>query len=121
MAGVTVFMLEWSEADDGSVGHGGEWETSVMLHLREYLISRPHMNDDVYPNPFSLELRQFCGYSERRRDTRDVTGTMGSSSAASKEKGERIVNVAVDRLEKLARELHNLPVRDYREFGTHCP
>jgi creatinine amidohydrolase len=113
-------MLEWSDADSGSVGHGGEWETSVMLHLREYLISKEHMNDDIYVNPFSPELQQFSLFSERRRDTRDITGTMGSSSVASKEKGERVFNLAVDRLEQLAREFHKVPPRDYREFGSHC-
>jgi creatinine amidohydrolase len=118
---VTAEMLAWSEADEGSVGHGGEWETSVMLHLRECLISKSHMNDDLYVNPFSPELREFCGFSERRRDTRDVTGTMGSSSVASKEKGERIINLAVDRLEQMVREYHKQPVRDYRENGSHCP
>ena len=113
-------MLAWSEADNGSVGHGGEWETSVMLHLREYLISKGHMNDDIFPNPFNTELQHFAGFSERRRDTHDITGTMGSSSAASKEKGERIFNLAVERLEQLAREFHSIPPREYREFGSHC-
>ena len=50
-----------------------------------------------------------------------MTGTMGSSSVASKEKGERIINLAVDRLEQMVREYHKQPVRDYRENGSHCP
>ena len=114
-------MLEWSEADAGSVGHGGEWETSVQLYLREYLIAKDYMNSDVFPNPFSPELQHFGGFSERRRDTRDVTGTMGNALVASREKGERIFNLVVDRLEQLVREYHTQPVRDYREFGSHCP
>jgi creatinine amidohydrolase len=118
---VTAEMLEWSEADQGSVGHGGEWETSVQLHLREYLIDDSRRNADIYPNPFSPELRRFAWFAERRRDTRDVTGTMGNSLVASKEKGARVFNLVVDRLEQLIREYHAVPVRDYREFGTHCP
>jgi creatinine amidohydrolase len=114
-------MLAWSEADAGSVGHGGEWETSVMLHLREHLVDRARINDDVFPNPFSAELRSFAGFSERRRDTRDVTGTMGNARVASREKGARIFNLAVDRLEQVVREYHVQKVREYREFGSHCP
>jgi creatinine amidohydrolase len=118
---VTPEMLEWSEADAGSVGHGGEWETSVQLYLREHLIDHAKRNADVFPNPFSPELRRFATFAERRRDTRDVTGTMGNSLVASKEKGERVFNLVVDRLEQLCREYHASPVREYREFGTHCP
>lgn len=114
-------MLAWSDTDNGSVGHGGEWETSVMLYLREHLIAKSLMNDDIFPNPFSEDLRHFGGFSERRRDTRDVTGTMGSASAASREKGEKVFNLAVERLERLVREYHEQPVRQYKEFGSHCP
>ena len=32
-----------------------------MLHLREYLISKGHMNDDIFSNPFSPELQHFAG------------------------------------------------------------
>ena len=33
-------LLAWSEADEGSIGHGGEWETSLQLHLRPHLSAR---------------------------------------------------------------------------------
>jgi creatinine amidohydrolase len=114
-------MLEWGEADDGSIGHGGEWETSVQLHLREHLIQKSLMNDDVFPNPFSPDIQSFATFSERRRDTRDVTGTMGDSTVATVEKGEQIFELAVARLMKVASEFHSQPVRQYFEFGSHCP
>ena len=31
-------LLAWSEADAGSIGHGGEWETSLQLYLRPQLV-----------------------------------------------------------------------------------
>ncbi|MER3438735.1 MAG: hypothetical protein C4346_14710, partial [Chloroflexota bacterium] len=31
-------LLTWSEADEGSIGHGGEWETSLQLYLRPTLV-----------------------------------------------------------------------------------
>ena len=114
-------MREWGEADDGRVGHGGEWETSVQLYLREQLVCRERMNADVFPNPFSPKLQSFTRFAERRRDTKDMTGTMGNSLAANREKGERIFNLAVERLVKIATEYHSQPERKYREFGSHCP
>lgn len=113
-------MALWSEADNGSVGHGGEWETSVQLFLREHLIAKERINADIFPNSFSPELQNFAQFAERRRDTRDVTGTMGNALVASAEKGERVFNLVVKRLEQLVREYHAQPVRQYREFGSHC-
>jgi len=114
-------MFEWSEADAGSVGHGGEWETSVQLYLREHMVSKAHMNADIFPNPFSPELQFFAGFAERHRDTRDLTGTQGNALVATREKGERIFKRAVDRLEQLVREYHAMPVKQYRQYGSHCP
>ncbi len=114
-------MVRLGEADGGGVGHGGEWETSVQLHLRPHLIDRSRMVVDTHPNPFSPELRHFAGFSERRRDSSKVTGTHGDPFAASAEKGEKIVHAVVQKLVQMVREYHAQPVRDYRAFGTHCP
>ncbi|MGI6209579.1 MAG: creatininase family protein [Anaerolineae bacterium] len=118
---VEAEMAAWSEADAGSVGHGGEWETSVQLYLRRHLVDESRINADEFPNPFSPELRSFARFAERRRDTRDHTGTMGDATVASAEKGERIFRLAVERLAQVVREFHAQPVRHYREFGSHAP
>jgi len=114
-------MEAWADADGRSVGHGGEWETSLQLHLREHLIARDKMVADIFPNPFSPELHAFAQFAERRRDTEKNTGVMGNPLVASAEKGERLFNAVVDKLEQLVREYHTQPVREYKEFGSHCP
>ncbi len=114
-------MLAWSEADEGSVGHGGEWETSLQLHLRPHLIDQSRMVADVFPNPYSPNLRHFAQYAERRRDTAKVTGVMGNPLVASAAKGERLFHAIVDKLVQLVGEMHRAPVRQYKEFGSHCP
>lgn len=114
-------MAAWSEADAGQVGHGGEWETSLQLHLRPQLIDRSRMVADVFPNPYSAEVRAFAEYAERRRDTADHTGVMGNPLVASAEKGERLFNAIVEKLVALVAEMHRAPVRQYKEFGSHCP
>jgi creatinine amidohydrolase len=117
---VTEELRAWGQSDL-DVGHGGEWETSVQLHLRAHLIDSSRAGKDKPgTQPFSAELG-FAEFAERRRDTAQCTGTMGDAQAASADKGRRIFELASDRLEKLVREYHALPVRHYKEFGSHCP
>ena len=112
-------MHEWSATNEG-VGHAGEWETAVQLHLREHLIDKSKIDrDESGTQPFGGDL-SFAVFAERRRDTAKDTGIMGDAFAASAEKGERIFTLACDRLENLAREYHKHPMREYREFGSHC-
>jgi creatinine amidohydrolase/Fe(II)-dependent formamide hydrolase-like protein len=76
---------------------------------------------DVFPNPYSEHLQSFAEYAERRRDTVGRTGVMGNPLVASAEKGERLFNTIVTRLRQLVTEMHHAPVRQYKEFGSHCP
>ncbi|MFP6645282.1 MAG: creatininase family protein [Candidatus Latescibacterota bacterium] len=112
-------LQAWSATDEG-VGHGGEWETAVQLHLRAHLVDMSRaLGDESLTAPFGGALA-FAQFAERRRDTAAGTGIMGDALAASAEKGKRIYDLACDRLEALAREYHRLPVRHYRQFGSHC-
>jgi creatinine amidohydrolase/Fe(II)-dependent formamide hydrolase-like protein len=76
---------------------------------------------DEFPNPYSPEMRSFAQYAERRRDTARVTGVMGNPLVASAAKGERLFNAIVAKLVQLVTEMHHAPVRQYKEFGSHCP
>jgi creatinine amidohydrolase len=118
---VSAELSAWSEADAGSIGHGGEWETSLQLYLRPHLIDERRMVADVFPNPYSADLREFAEYAERRRDTAGGTGVMGNPLVASAEKGARLFNAITDKLVRLVMEMHRAPVRRYKEFGSHCP
>ncbi len=117
-------MKSLSTSDGGDVGHGGEWETSVQLHLRPHMILRERMvADRDLTNPFSDEVKEFMPgwgvFAERRRDTEKGTGVMGNPLVASPEKGKQIVGAAASKLENLIREYHRLPVREYKEFGSY--
>ncbi len=119
-------MAKLSSSDGSDVGHGGEWETSVQLYLRSHLIAKDRMVPDRdLTNPFSPKVQEFMGgwgaFAERRRDTEKGSGTMGNPLAASAEKGEAIVQAAAGKLSLLITEYHNLPVREYKEFGSYCP
>jgi creatinine amidohydrolase len=109
-------MAEWADADGGWIGHGGEWETSLQLHLRPQLIDPDRAGRDVFPNPYSEELRSFAAYAERLRDAEGCTGIMGDALAATPEKGARLFALLVDKVSRLVREMHAAPVRHYLEF-----
>lgn len=116
---VAAELRAWSAAGEG-VGHGGEWETSVQLYLRAHLVA-PELaaRDETLTQPFGGEL-SFAEFAERRRDTARTTGIMGDALAATAEKGKRIFELTCQRLERLVREYHDLPVRHYRAFGSHA-
>jgi creatinine amidohydrolase len=108
-----------AETDPGFIGHGGEWETSLQLYLRPALIDRERMVADPERPGFSDEIRRFASFPERRREREH--GVHGSPLTARAEKGERLFTAARDMLIEVCREYHALPVRGYREFGSHCP
>lgn len=112
-------LLAWSEADGGSIGHGGEWETSLQLHLRPQLVDMSRAVKDEWRRHFSPEIQRFAGFPERRREMEH--GVMGDPFVASAEKGERLFNLLVERLVQLCREYHDAEPPRYREFGSHCP
>ena len=112
-------LASWSEADAGSIGHAGEWETSLQLALRSELTDMSRAVSDMWETRFRSTVAAFARYPERRRVT--ATGVIGDSTAGSSEKGERLLAVLDDRLEALCRDLHSTEPPAYREHGSHCP
>lgn len=108
-----------ADTDPGFIGHGGEWETSLQLYLRPDLIDRSRMSPDPERPGLSAEVKKFTGFPERRKEREH--GVHGDPTVASAEKGERLFEASREMLVRVCRELHELPVRGYREFGSHCP
>jgi creatinine amidohydrolase len=108
-----------SDTDPGFIGHGGEWETSLQLHLRPSLIDTEKLVADPERPDFSPEILKFTGFPERRKEREH--GVHGNPHTASAEKGERLFNAAKEMLVRVCREYHEQPVRGYKEFGSHCP
>jgi creatinine amidohydrolase len=110
-------LLAWSEADDGSIGHGGEWETSLQLYLRSNLVDMSRAVKDEWRLKFTPEVNRYAKFPERRREMEH--GVMGDPHVASAEKGERLFAVLLERLVDLCREYHDVEPPRYREFGSH--
>lgn len=112
-------LAAWSEADEGSIGHGGEWETSLQLFLRPELVDMSRAVKDEWRLKFGAEVGRYATFPERRREMRH--GVMGDPFVASAEKGSRLFSVLLERLVALCREYHDIEPPRYREFGSHCP
>lgn len=113
-------LREWGEeADPGSIGHGGEWETSLQLYLRGDLVDMTLAVKDQWRTKFSQSVKRYAKFPERRREMEH--GVMGDPLVASAAKGERLFEVLLDRLVGLCREYHTEKPPVYREFGSHCP
>jgi creatinine amidohydrolase len=112
-------LQEWSEADEGSIGHGGEWETSLQLYLRPDLVDMSRAVKDEWRLKFGPEVGRYAMFPERRREM--AHGVMGNPFVASAAKGERFFTVLLERLAALCREYHQIDPPKYREFGSHCP
>ncbi len=106
-----------SDADD-SIGHGGEWETSLQMYLRGDLIDSSLMVKDEWRRHFSLEVQKYAIFPERRREMEN--GVMGDPFVASAEKGKALFDIFLDRLVMLCRDYHAEEPPRYKEFGSHC-
>ena len=78
MPSVTEEMKRISQTDEGSIGHAGEMETSLQLYLQPELV-------DI-------------------GSAAQVPGIVGDPTSGSREKGEQIVNAAVNALVKILRD-----------------
>lgn len=93
----TDAVSEIRETDIGGMAHGGEYETSLMLHLYPDLVDRaaetgtmmdePYdqsVQDLIHGGPLSV-YRDFTEYSE--------SGAIGDPTTASADKGEKLYDV----------------------------
>jgi creatinine amidohydrolase len=114
--GLTYFELagdvieELRESDPGGMAHGGELETSMLLHLHPELVDEELMAATPWESEYDLAPTDLLG-SGPLSVTLDVeewseTGAMGDVSAVSAEKGEQFVTAFVDEFAALLRTIH---------------
>lgn len=106
-------MSRWGERE-GRIGHAGEWEPSLQLHLRPDLVDRTRQVAETWEPSVGEGFATFAVFPERQRET--AQGVMGDPTVASAEKGARYLDLAADRLVQLARAYRSQPVRHYRHW-----
>jgi len=101
------FLDEVRESDLGGMAHGGELETSMMLHLHPELVDEERMQATEWETEYEQAPADLLG-SGPLDVTLDVaewsdSGAMGDVSAVSAAKGEAMFEGFVDELEALLR------------------
>ncbi len=100
---LSIYDLIWSEiaaiADTSNDSHAGEMETSLILHLAERLVKgRSKEEYPKLPKPFLAREKVKCWPG----------GVWGNPNAASKEKGERLFTIMVEKVVELVRQINRL-------------
>lgn len=104
------FIQEIRESDPGGMGHGGEFETSLMLHLQEELVREGELEGTEMDEPYDRSITDmfeggplavYRGFEEYTS-----TGAIGTPELASRETGRRIYERLGDELAEVLREIH---------------
>lgn len=102
-------LLGITDTGRGGVGHAGEFETSLMMHLAPEMVRSGAIarggNIPTHEWAESDMLRGSRGLVHRTTQEMTRNGVFGDPTAASAEKGRRITSVVVDHLVKILREL----------------
>ncbi|MBO0664277.1 creatininase family protein [Jiella sp. MQZ9-1] len=105
--------------------HGGEVETSVMLHLRPDLVGMDQAGDFV---PLSVALEQIggmltpegaVGFGWQAQDLHP-SGAAGNAAAADAERGAAVFDRAVGRLLTLIGEVSAFPLETFNTAPDHA-
>jgi creatinine amidohydrolase len=104
------FVDDVRDSDVGGMAHGGEFETSLMLHLYPDLVDRDAMEGTLFEDSFDRRgqdlfddgplgvYRPFEAYSE--------SGAIGEPSLATAEKGETLFRRLGDELGDVIADVH---------------
>lgn len=103
----------------GGCIHGGEYETSLMLHFGCPVDMAAAHGDDMFAySSANVPADGFTGGKKAFWSTwgiqRSKTGIYGDPTCACAETGERIFNAAVDAMVDFCREYHAHPAADWR-------
>lgn len=103
-------LAKITETGAGGVGHGGEFETSLMLAIAPELVHTARIekggNISTFPWAESDMLRGAKGLLHRSVRQMTSNGVFGDPTAATAEKGRRIIDAVVEELKVILTELY---------------
>ncbi|MEQ8671871.1 MAG: creatininase family protein [Aggregatilineales bacterium] len=103
-------LLELSTTGPGGIGHAGEFETSLMLHIAPHLVDRTAiMGKQNQPTYFWAEgdmLRKGQATIYRSILAMTPNGVYGDPTSASADKGKAITQIVLAAAEKIITSLH---------------
>ncbi len=104
-------------ADEVRLGiHGGEVETSLMLHIAPELVRREHLQDFAYRDPARAD-NDILGYEKPiglgwLSEDLSADGVVGNAASADAQRGERYLEFLGSRLVSVCEELLKVQLPD---------
>ncbi len=106
---------EHRKGGPGSIGHAGEYETSMMLHIHPELVQMENAQRDIaqiklkhfnwdHPEPSLYSWQDY--WSSMSKD-----GVCGDATVATSEFGQKLFETTVTRFVELVREFRSIPTR----------
>ncbi|WP_313693581.1 creatininase family protein [Halorarum halobium] len=106
------FVDDVRRSDVGGMSHGGEFETSLMLHLRPSLVDESRFEVEYRREPHEHGVHDMfeSGPLGRYRDFADLSssGVVGDPSEASAETGDSLFEGLTTELAAVLEELHDV-------------
>ena len=101
--------------------HGGEIETSMMLHLAPATVRMEHARDWRSSSQDRAERYRLLGNGKSAKmgwamQDYHPAGAVGNAAAATADRGRAVVQAAAEALVQLLQELHALPLDTVREI-----
>ncbi|MFB6149423.1 MAG: creatininase family protein, partial [Halobacteriales archaeon] len=116
VSGLTYFHLagefidEIRESDLGGIAHGGEFETSLLLHLRPDLVHEEKIAGTTHSKTYKGESKDLfdSGYHSVHQpfDAYTETGAVGQPELATEAKGAELFDRLGDAFRELVVSLH---------------
>lgn len=105
------FIDDVRESDTGGINHGGEFETSLMIHIAPELVSEEEIDGTVRDEAYDRAAQDLFKPGDltvyRSIDEFTDSGAIGSPELASEAKGAEIYDRLCEELQLLFREMHS--------------
>ncbi len=104
-------LFELNESGPGGVGHAGEFETSLMLHIKPDLVKLDKIegvkNNKTYDWAEADMIRGSLASIYRSMKGQTGNGVFGNPSVHSVEKGRQITDMVIASFKKIILDLHD--------------
>lgn len=104
------FIDDVRESDTGGINHGGEFETSLLLHIDAELVREEKIDGTIRDEAYDQAAQDLFKPGNltvyRSIDEFTESGAIGSPELASEEKGAEIYDRLCEELQLLFRDIH---------------
>jgi creatinine amidohydrolase len=123
---VRIILVDWwmaglqdmEEIFDDPGEHGGQMETSLMLHLRPDLVELEQADEGAVRTPSLTGMRERWAWIARPWDLLTTHSGVGNPAGSTAEKGAEYIERCSARISELLVEMANAPLDDWYPYES---